>query len=147
MGHTHTSTPHPTRPCVSVPSLGSHCIALAATQADTHVAHDSQHLPATTLEKWKSRMVLDSPASVTTMAADLQDLSRARPPPAPSHSFLSPVRAAMQQLDYRVADLETPAAQGRVLTWQWWRVRGFLPGCTPRMHMSIVQCHNARNVL
>ena len=92
-------------------------------------------------------MVLDSPASVTTMAADLQDLSRARPPPAPSHSFLSPVRAAMQQLDYRVADLETPAAQGRVLTWQWWRVRGFLPGCTPRMHMSIAQCPNARNVL
>ena len=51
-------------------------------------------------------MVFDFPASVTTMAADLRDLSRAKPPPAPALSMLSPVRAAMQQLDYRVAELE-----------------------------------------
>ena len=40
------------------------------------------------------------------MAADLRDLSRAKPPPAPALFMLSPVRAAMQQLDYRVAELE-----------------------------------------
>ena len=50
-------------------------------------------------------MVLDSPDSVTTMAADLRDESQTRPP-APSLSISNPVRAAMQQLDYRVAELD-----------------------------------------
>ena len=56
-----------------------------APHAETPVAHNPQHsashTPATPLEKGKSRMVLDSPDSVTTMAADLRDLSRAKPPP------------------------------------------------------------------
>ena len=81
-----------------------------ASQNDTHVAHEPLHLAsqpsATPLEKVKLRMDMDPPASVTTMTADLRDLSRARPHPAPSLSILSPVRAAMQQLDYRVAELE-----------------------------------------
>ena len=50
-----------------------------APHAETPVAHNPQHsalhTPATPLEKGKSRMVLDSPASVTTMAADLVNSS------------------------------------------------------------------------
>ena len=90
-------------------ALPSHT-ASTACQADTHVVHGPLPLasqpPATPLEKRKPRIVFDSPASVTTMAADLRHLSRARPPPAPSFSSLSPVRATIQQLDYRVAELD-----------------------------------------
>jgi len=111
----HGARPHLTPRTPAYPFQALAHIALrirmesTASHAHTLVAHDSHHPAlqptASPLEKGKSRMVLDSPASGTTMAADLRDLSRARPPPAPSLSMLSPLRAAMQQLDYRGAQV------------------------------------------
>ena len=113
-GEHHPAPISPHAPRVYFPRVGSHSpqsrMESKASQADTHVAHEPLHLAsqptATALEKGKSRIALGTPASVTTIAADMRDLSRERTHLAPSLSILSPVRAAMQQLDYRFSELE-----------------------------------------
>lgn len=80
-----------------------------ASQADTYVAHGPSHITSQPpYTPYGKRLIVDDfgfPASIATMVADLRDLSRVIPPPAPSLSILSLVLDVMK-LGYRVAEVK-----------------------------------------
>ena len=51
-------------------------------------------------------MILDSPELIATVAADMRDLSRVIPPPAPSLYILSLVLEVMK-VSYRLAEVKS----------------------------------------